>query len=64
MFYAANPPHFSLNNTKELPLDTTESNMARPQDTPSLTNEFYYSFIFIGYKAEFSSKLVTLQDLE
>ena len=32
-----NPPQFSLNNIKELPLDTTESSMARPQDTPSLT---------------------------
>ena len=33
-----NPPQFSLNNIKELPLGTIESSMARPQDTYSLTN--------------------------
>ena len=34
-----NPPQFSLNNIKELlPLGTTESSMACPQNTPSLIN--------------------------
>ena len=37
--------HIWKEDTKELPLDTTENGMARPQDTPSLTKEVHLDYM-------------------
>ena len=37
--------HIWKEDNKELPLDTTQSGMARPQDTPSLTKEVHLDYM-------------------